>query len=106
MGVNMEVSHERAITKSSRVLQAFFVIFIIAVIAVLAINIANKTNGVLIVEDENNEACWTSSKDIINKNNQVKSVKCKESAQKQSTTKQTKKTEAKKADTKKTVIKK
>lgn len=106
MGVNMEVSHERAITKSSRVLQGIFAVFIIAVIAVLIINIVNKTNGVLIVEDEMNEACWTSSKDIINKNNQVKAVKCKESAQKQSTTKETTKQDTKKANTKKTVNKK
>jgi hypothetical protein len=82
MGVNMEVSHERAVTKSSRVLQSIFAIFIIGVIVALVVNIANRTDGVLIMEDENNEACWTSSKDIINKNNQVKAVKCKESTSK------------------------
>ena len=104
----MEVSHERAKTKASNVLQGFFILFVIGVIAALAINIMNKTDGSIIVEDENNEACWTSSKDILNKNNQVKAVKCKESAQKQSTTKDstTKKTDSTKTNSKKTSSKK
>jgi len=78
MGVNMEVSHEIAKTKASQILQGFFMLFVIGVIAVLAINIANRTDGTVIVEDEGNDACWTSSKDILDKNSQVKAVKCRE----------------------------
>ena len=106
MGVNMEVSHEIAKTKASNILQGFFILFVVGVIAALAINILNKTDGTVIVEDENNEACWTSSKDILNKNDQVKAVKCKEKpATKQSSTEkkttETSKTKAKKTSTKK-----
>ena len=84
MDDRMEAAHVRAGAKASKVFQAFFVLFVIAVIAALALKIVNHTDGVLITEDAGNDACWTSSKDIINKNNQVKAVKCKESATKQS----------------------
>ena len=89
MDDRMDAAHVRAGKKASKVFQMFFVVFVIAVIAALAINIMNHTDGVLITEDENNEACWTSSKDILNKNDQIKAVKCKEeakSATKQSAT--------------------
>ena len=81
----MDAAHVRAGAKASKVFQAFFVVFVIAVIAVLALNIMNRTDGVLITEDADNDACWTSSKDILNKNDQIKAVKCKEQpAEKQS----------------------
>ncbi len=75
----MECAHERAGQKASKILQSFFVIFVIAVIAILAINILNKTDGTVIMEDKENPACWTSSKDIIEKRTgDIKAVKCKE----------------------------
>ena len=87
MDDRMDFAHVKAGRNASSVLQAFFVLFVVGVLAMFAFKMLDHTDGVIITEDENNEACWTSSKDIINKNKDVKAVKCKESAQKQSTTK-------------------
>ena len=81
----MEYAHVKAGRDASKILQAFFALFVVGVLAIFAIKMLNHTDGVVITEDADNEACWTSSKDIINKNQEVKAVKCKEPATKQST---------------------
>ncbi len=99
----MDYAHVKAGRDASKVLQAFFVLFVIGVLAVFAFKMLEHTDGVVITEDADNEACWTSSKDIIDKNNDIKAVKCKEPATKQSSTGNS---ELKKTKVNKTVIKK
>ena len=109
MDGRMEYAHVKAGRDASKVLQAFFALFVVVLLAFFAIKMLSHTDGVLITEDADNEACWTSSKDIINKNQEVKAVKCKEqpatkqSATDESTNKSTNsiKNKAKKTSTKK-----
>ena len=82
----MEYAHVKAGRDASKILQAFFALFVVVLLAFFAMKMLSHTDGVIITEDSDNEACWTSSKDIINKNQEVKAVKCKEPATKQSTT--------------------
>ena len=69
-------SHERAEHGVNKVLQGFFVIFVIAIIAVFVVKILGHTDGTVVVVEEENPACWNSTKELLD-NSGMKAVKCK-----------------------------
>ena len=70
-------SRERAEKGVNKVLQGFFVIFVIAIIAIFVVKILGHTDGTVVVVEDDNPACWNSTKELMD-NSGLKAVKCKD----------------------------